>query len=164
MISYKNKKNILLELKISDFNKALNERNFDEMSNVYNEMMCYDDAGSNDIMDKHIFTEVLEGYAIKLPNNIKNTINYIGKNFYYILADGYILYEVDNCFYKDVIVDKLLDYLKTENIEANKVEIINDTITFTPTAIKTLRPSIGDIIKISLLDKTSFALNKFESL
>lgn len=52
------------KLNRADFEKAVRERNFNEMSDIYNDMMRHE---TTERMDKYIFTEILDGYVIKLP-------------------------------------------------------------------------------------------------
>lgn len=157
-----NKYNLSIKLNKADFEKAVRERNFDEMSNIYNEVMRYDTPSPSARMEKYVFTEVLDGYVIKLPRNAKNVIHSIGKDFYYVLVDDYIMYDSNIYLNEDDTTDIVLDYLKSINVEADKVEITGDTIVFTPAAITTLDLSVGDIIEITLSDNEGFNLNKFE--
>ena len=147
------------ELNISA--SAVRERNFNEMSDIYNEVMRYDNPTPADRMDKYVFTEVLDGYIIKFPLSAKNVIHAIGKDFYYVLTDDYILYDADIYLNEDDTTDIVLDSLKSMNVEAAKVELTGDTIAFTSMAIKTLKLSVGDIIEIDFFDNESFELSKF---
>ncbi len=150
-----------LEVNKPDFYKAMEERNFEEMSDIYNEMMRYSDLAATDGMDRYTFTEILDGYIVKLPFNALSAVRNIGKNFYYILTNDHILYDTYEYQTEYDTADIIFDYLKKENIEADKIVFISDTISLTPTAIKTLNLSVGDIIKISLDDK-SFTIVKYQ--
>lgn len=150
---------MLKKLNSADFEKAVRERNYNEMSDIYNEMMHHK---TTERTDKYIFTEILDGYIIKLPIIAKNVIHSIGKEFYYVLADNYIMYDKHRVINENHTTDIILDYLKSVNVEAEKVELVGDTITFTPMAIQTLELSVGDIIEIILTDNESFELSKFE--
>lgn len=158
----KNKYNLLTKLNKADFENALRERNFDEMSDIYNEMMRCDNSEATDRMEKYIFTEVLDRYIIKFPVNAKNVIRSMGKDFYYILTNDYIMYDKDKVFNENNTTDIIIDYLKSINVEADKVELTGDTMAFTPIAVKTLNLSVGDIIEIDFLDDESFVLSKVE--
>lgn len=150
---------ILEKLNSADFEKAIRERNFNEMSDIYNEMMHHE---TTERLDKYIFTEILDGYIIKLPIIAKSVIHSIGKDFYYVLKDNYIMYDKYRVINENHTTNIILDYLKYINMEADKVELVGDTITFTPMAIQTLKLSVGDIIEIILTDNESFELSKFE--
>lgn len=150
------------EVNRPDFYKAMEERNFDEMADIYNEMMRYDDLAATNGMDRYFFGEVLDGYVIKLPANALSFIHRMGKDFYYILTDSYILYDIDEYPVEDETTDIAFDYLKKENVEADKIVFTGDTITFTPTAVKTLNLNVGDIIVIEIFDNESFQLCKCE--
>lgn len=150
------------EVNKPDFYKAMEERNFDEMADIYNEMMRYNDLCATDGLDRFSFAEVLDGYKIKLPANALSFIRKMDKDFYYILTDSYILYDTDEYPVEDETTDITFDYLKKENVEADKVKFTGDTITFTPTAVKTLNLNVGDIIEIEIFDSESFQLSKCE--
>lgn len=145
-----------------DFYKAMEERNFEEMADIYNEMMRYDDLAATNGMDRHFFAEVLDGYVIKLPINALSFIHRMENDFYYILTDSYILYEVDEYPVADGENDVTLDFLKQDNVEVSKAVLSGDTISFTATAIKTLNLSVGDIMEITLFDNDCFEICKFE--
>lgn len=149
------------EVNKPDFYKAMEERNFEEMSDIYNEMMRYSDLAATDGMDRYTFTEILDGYIVKLPFNALSAVRNIGKNFYYILTNDYILYDTDEYPTEDDTTDINFDYLKKENIEADKIVFTGDTISLTTTAIKTLNLAVGDIIKISVDDK-GFTIDKYQ--
>ena len=140
----------------------MNERNFEEMSDIYNEMMRYEDLGATDGMDKHFFTEILDGNVIKIPVTPSNIIRKTIKNFYYTLTDSSILYDIDNFPTEDETTDIAYKFLKSTSIEADKVELTDDTITLTPIAVKTLNLNVGDIIELEIFDDKSFELSKFE--
>lgn len=145
-----------------DFYKAMEECNFDEMADIYNEMMRYNDLCATGGMDRYFFAEILDEYVIKLPTNAIPFIHRMGKDFYYILTDSYILYDIDEYPVEDGEKDITFEYLKRENIEADKIMFTGDTISFTPIAVKTLNLSVGDIIEIEIFDNESFQLSKFE--
>lgn len=150
------------EINKPDFIKAMEERNFEAMSDIYNEMMRYDDLATINASDRHIFTEILDKYTIKLPLNAFSAIKSMGKDFYYTLSDISIMYDIDNYPTEGAMTDISYDYLKSENIEADKIELTGDTITFTPMAVKTLDLNVGNIIEIEIFDDESFILSKFE--
>lgn len=145
-----------------DFYKAMEERNFDEMADIYNEMMRYNDLAATNGMDRYFFAEILDGYKIKLPANAMSFIRRMGKDFYYILTDSYILYDIDEYPVEDETTDITFDYLKKENVEADKIVFTSDTLTLTPTAVKTLNLNVSDIIEIEIFDEESFQLSKCE--
>ncbi len=150
------------EVNKPDFYKAMKERNYEEMADIYNEMMRYNDLAATDGLDRHFFAEVLEGYVLKIPANALSFIHRMKKDFYYVLTDSYIVYDVDDYPVEDGETDITFDYLKSENIEAEKIVFTGDTISFTPTAVKTLNLLVGDIIEIEIFDSESFQLSKFE--
>lgn len=150
------------EINRPDFYKAMEERNFEEMADIYNEMMRYDDLAATNGMDRHFFAEVLDGYVIKLPINALSFIHRMENDFYYILTDSYILYEVDEYPVADGENDVTLDFLKQDNVEVSKAVLAGDTISFTATAIKILNLSVGDIMEITLFDNDCFEICKFE--
>lgn len=145
-----------------DFYKAMEERNFDEMADIYNEMMRYNDLCATDGLDRFSFAEILDGYAVKLPVNALSHIHRMGKNFYYVLTDSYVLYDIDEYPVEDETTDITFDYLKNDNVEADKIVFTGDTITLTPIAVKTLNLNVGDIIEIEIFDNESFQLSKCE--
>ncbi len=83
-------------------------------------------------------------------------------DFYYILTDSYILFDVDEYPVTDDENDITLDFLKQENVEVTKVVLEGNTISFTATAVKTLNLSVGDIMEITLFDNDCFEICKFE--
>lgn len=72
------------------------------------------------------------------------------------------MYDKERVINENHTTDLILNYLKSANIEADKVELVGDVITFTPMAIQTLNFFVGDIIEIDFLDNESFELSKFE--
>ena len=150
------------EINRPDFYKAMEHRNFDEMADIYNEMMRYDDLAATNGMDRYFFAEVLDGYVIKLPTNAVSFIRRMENDFYYILTDSYILYDVDEYPVKDGETDVTLNFLKQDNVEVTKAVLAGDTIPFTTTAVKTLNLSVGDIMEITLFDNDCFEICKFE--
>lgn len=150
------------EINRPDFYKAMEQRNFDEMADIYNEMMRYDDLAATNGMDRYFFAEVLDGYVIKLPTNAVSFIRRMENDFYYILTDSYILYDVDEYPVKDGETDVTLNFLKQDNVEVTKAVLAGDTIPFTTTAVKTLNLSVGDIMEITLFDNDCFEICKFE--
>lgn len=150
------------EINRPDFYKAMEERNFDEMADIYNEMMRYDDLAATNGMDRHFFAEVIDGYVMKLPTNALSFIRRMENDFYYILTDSYILFDVDEYPVTDNENDITLDFLKRENVEVTKVVLEGNTISLTDTAVKTLNLSVGDIMEITLFDNDCFEICKFE--
>lgn len=140
------------EMNNSDFLRAIEDRNFEEMADCYNEMMRYEDAGAPNDENKYAFAEISDGYVLQLPFMAKAKIKAIGKHFYYGLTEDYVCY-VLNAFPED---DESLvyDIFKDDFLECEKVTLAESTITFTPRAIKHLALSVGDIMRICFENET----------
>lgn len=151
------------ELNKSDFYRAFSEHNFDEMSDIYNEITKYDDIEVKDGENTCFFTEILEGYKIKFPPVATGIIRSFGQAFYYALKDDCIVYISNECFDEIESEDIFFKDFKKENIEVAKVKITGDVITYTPKAVETLGLAVGDIVKIVICNE-SFYIEKYNPL
>ena len=152
---------IAYEMNNPDFLYAVEGRNFDAMEDCYNEMMRYEEFGAANNGNKYFFAEVLDGYVIFLSSLAKAKIGAIGRHFYYGLKKEYIYYTL-NAYPEDK--DRLIyDFFKNDFLECKKVELTEDCITFTPKAVKQLKLSIGDIVKICFEDE-AIIIDKHEQV
>ncbi len=144
-----------------DFLRAVESRNFDDMADCYNEMMRYEETGQANDGNKYSFAEVLDGYVIHLSFVAKAKVKAIGKHFHYGLAEDYIFYawnespEDDDSLEPAFFINDFLEY--------KKVELTESYITFTPKAVKQLRLSVGDIMKI-WFDDEIIIIDKYKQI
>lgn len=149
------------EINQPDFFKALENRDFQEMSDIYNEMMRYNGMSATNGDDIFFFTEILDGYTVKFPFIAKAKIHAFGKHFYYALAKDYVYYDINEYPDDDGEMDIVFDLFQKDFIEAEKVELTEDFVTLTPKAIKQLNLSVGDVVKIRL-DDEAFTISRYE--
>lgn len=147
------------EMNNPDFLRAVANRNFDDMADCYNEMMRYDDLGSQNETDRYFFAGILDGYVISFSLIAKAKINAIGKHFYYGLAKDYIYYTLNE--YPEDNDNLVPAFLKKDLLECKKAELTESYITFTPKAVKQLKLSAGDIVKICFRSET-IIIDKYE--
>lgn len=140
------------KLNTPDFYRALRERNFDDMSDIYNEMTKYDGRKAREGENTCFFTEVLEGYKIKFPITAAGIIRSFGQDFYYALKDDSIGYVLNESLDEDIFFEDL----NKENLEADRVKLTGDTITCTAKAVKTLELAVGDIIEIVICNEAFY--------
>ena len=144
-----------------DFLHTVENRDFDDMADCYNEMMQYEGFGAIDEVDKYCFTEILDGYVIHLPLLARAKIKAMGPHFYYGLAEEYINYIVNQFPEDDDKVDLVYDLFKEDFLECKKVELTESDIKFTQKAVKQLRLSVGDIVKL-WFDEDVMVIEKYE--
>lgn len=144
-----------------DFLRAVENRNFDDMADCYNEMMRYETAESQDEEDKYSFAEILDGYVIRLSLIARAKIKAMGRHFYYGLAEDYICYTVNQFPEDDDEDDLVYELFKEDFLECKKVELTENEIKFTKRAVKQLRLSVGDIVKI-LFNEGIMSIDKYE--
>lgn len=143
-----------------DFYTAIKERNFDDMADIYNEMMRYEnDSRYGD--NKYFFTEILEGNLIDIPLIPGSIIRSFGKSFYCILKQESVEFELIRNFDDDEYEKLTFDYLQSECIEIKRVELTGNSIILTDKAVKQLELSVGNIIIITIFNE-SFIIEKFE--
>ncbi len=148
-----------MAINIFDFNVAMQERNFAYMSDIYNEMMRFESGDS--CGDEYYFTEVMDGYNIEFPVIAQNIIRTFGRAFYYALKTDYILYDKKEDTVDKREENKIFKIYKTGSLEADRIGLTGNRITLTPKAVKTLSLSVGDMVKITILNE-SFIVEKFE--
>lgn len=163
MKDFEKKQELAYELNMQNFYHAFRERNFDEMSDIYNEMTKYNDKEVRDGENTCFFTEILDGYKIKFPITAAGIVRSFGQDFYYALNDDcidYIANESPDDFEGSGL---FFETLKSEHLEADRVKLTGDTVTCTAKAVKVLALAVGDIIKILIYDK-AFSIQKYDNL
>ena len=149
------------EINSTDFFRAVQKRNFEDMTDCYNEMMRHEEFGAANNGNKYFFAEVLDGYVIFLSSLAKAKIGAIGRHFYYGLKKEYVYYTLDA--YPEEHENLVPAFFKNDFLECKKVELTEDCITFTPKAVKQLKLSIGDIVKICFEDE-AIIIDKHEQV
>ncbi len=136
-----------------DFLHAVENRDFDDMADCYNEMMRYEKFVSAETADKYCFAEILDGYVMRLPSIARAKLKGIGKHFYYGLAEDYIYYTLNEYPEMDDEDDLVYDLFKEDFLECKKVELTGNDIKFTKRAVKHLGLSVGDVVRIWFKDE-----------
>lgn len=162
MSYFEKKQRLAYELNMPDFYHAFTERNFDEMSDIYNEMTRYNDKTVKDGENTCFFTEILDGYKIRFPITAAGIIRSFGQDFYYALKDDCIVYVINERPDEPESKDIFFEGFKSEHIETARVKFTGDVIICTPKAVKTLALTVGDIVKIITYDE-SFYIEKFNN-
>ena len=142
-----------------DFLRAVESRNFDAMTDCYNEMMRYEEFGEANHGNKYSFAEVLDEYAICLSLLAQAKIKAIGRHFCYGLAEDYVYYTLNK--FPEEHESHVPVFFKSDFFEFEKVELTESHITFTPKAVMQLELSVGDIVKICF-DNENIIIDKYE--
>ncbi len=148
----------------ADFYRALSERNFDEMADIYTEIRRCDSLFEGETQNTHFFAEVLEGYQVKIPMIAVNVIRSFGEDYYCILNGGIVNYsfvEIPN--EEEEEDDRVLECFRLDYKEAFKGKLTGDVITLTEKAVQNLRLSMGDIVEITVSD-CFVSVEKFSDL
>ncbi len=143
----------------SDFLRAVEKRNFDDMADCYNGMMRYAENDTGNDGNKYFFAEILDGYVMHLPLIARAKIKAIGTHFYYGLAKDYVYYTLNE--YPEDNDSLVPAFFKSDLLACEKVELTESYITFTPKAVKQLKLSVGDIVKICFEDE-NIIIDKYE--
>ncbi len=144
-----------------DFLRAVENRDFDDMADCYNEMMRYETVEAQDEEDKYSFAEILDGYVIRLSLITRVKIKAMGTHFYYGLAEEYICYTVNQFPQDDDEDDLVYELFKEDFLECKKVELTENEMKFTKRAVKQLKLSVGDVVRI-WFNEGIMSIDKYE--
>lgn len=131
-----------------DFYMALENRNFDDMADIYNEMFRYSPNDGSERAENTYFSELGENNIIELPLTPKSLLKKMDDNFYYFLKDNSIQYVANE--YEDDDKEIFFNDYSKECIEAKKIKKPS-VIKVSSVAKKHLDLKIGDIVEITLL-------------
>jgi len=159
VIKLKKLQSVAYEINNPDFLRAVENWNFDEMADCYNEIMRYEKFSAENHGNKYSFVEILDGYVMHLSLFAKAKIRAIGRHFYYGLAKDYVYYMLNE--YPEDNDSLVPAFFKDDFLECERVELTEGTIIFTPKAAKQLKLSVGDIVKICFEDETVI-IDKYE--
>lgn len=148
----------------TEFMQAAMKRNYDEMADIYEEMVRYDfyneidgfsavriENGISKLSSQYCFAEIMPGYKIKLPEKALNYISHFSSEYIYCLEEENIKFTSIDESLGDTYNNLIFDFFEEGGIETRMVEIYY-AIYLDEMARRTLGFRIGDIVKIWLLD------------